>query len=363
MPFKLIPGRHIDSGLAKGWRELQDANTDLESPCFSPEFTQAAAAARDDLEVAIVEEDGLPLAFFPFQRGKRKRGIPAGGIVSDYQGIICAPGFVCDLQQLLKSCRLVTWDFDRLVASQELFVPYHKRCEPSAIIDVSGGYDAYVAERRAAGSAQIKKAEAMARRIERELGPLRFVAHSSDERILAQVLQWKSQQYCASGWTDLFADRWARTLVQVIHSTQRESFSGMLSLLYGGDKLLAGHMGMRSQSVWHYWFPAYDRQFAKYSPGLILLLRMAQQARQFGLRRIDLGTGLTLYKQRLMNASVSVAEGSVERPSWLWVKRGVRRQLKSLLVKTANLRAGPNTDPVGGNLSGFLLMACAGHFG
>jgi CelD/BcsL family acetyltransferase involved in cellulose biosynthesis len=353
MRFKVIPGRGVDSGLAKTWRQIQDANSDLASPCFAPEFTQAAAASREDVEIAVIERDGSPSAFFPFQRGKRGRGTPAGGIVSDYQGMICLPGFVCDLQELLKACGLVTWDFDRLVASQQLFVPYHKLCEPSALIDLSKGYDGYVAERRNAGSSQIKKAEAMGRRIERELGPLRFVPHSSDRQILATVLRWKSQQYRSSGWHDLFSEKWARALVEVIHSTQGEGFGGMLSLLYGGEQLLAGHMGMRSRTIWHYWFPAYDRQFAKYSPGLILLLKMAEHARQFGLNRIDLGTGLTLYKQRLMNASVSVAEGSVERPSWLWVKRGVRRQLKSLLIKAASPKQNSGTSPTGSNLLDF----------
>src|SRR6266478_2919374 len=105
----------------------------------------------------------------------------------------------------------------------------------------------------------------------------------------------------------------------------------MFSLIYTGDKLLAGHLGMRSRTVWHYWFPAYDSQFAKYSPGLLLLLKMAEHAPQIGLRTIDLGTGLTLYKRRLMNASISVAEGSVERPSWLSFLRRARRKAKCLV--------------------------------
>src|SRR5882762_2035592 len=105
MRFKVIPGQGVDSGLARTWRQIQDANSDLASPCFAPEFTRAAAAAREDVEIAVIERDGAPSAFFPFQRGKRGRGIPAGGIVSDYQGMICLPGFVCDLQELLKACR------------------------------------------------------------------------------------------------------------------------------------------------------------------------------------------------------------------------------------------------------------------
>jgi CelD/BcsL family acetyltransferase involved in cellulose biosynthesis len=167
--------------------------------------------------------------------------------------------------------------------------------------------------------------------MEREIGPLHFVPHSSDPKLLAQVLAWKSEQYRRSGWPDLFATDWGRALVQGIHGLRSPSFAGVLSLLYAGQHLVAGHMGMSSRTIWHYWFPAYDTRFAKYSPGMILLLKMAQHAEELGFDTIDMGTGIGLYKKRLMNACVPVAEGSVEAPSCLRVLRSMRRQLKSIL--------------------------------
>src|SRR5205085_3852383 len=98
------------------------------------------------VEIAMAEQDGLAVAFFPFQRSAFNRAVPVGGIVSDYQGIIARAGFVCDAKALLKSCGLAAYDFDRLLASQKTFLPYHKFCEPSALIDLSRGYDAYVSE-------------------------------------------------------------------------------------------------------------------------------------------------------------------------------------------------------------------------
>jgi CelD/BcsL family acetyltransferase involved in cellulose biosynthesis len=253
--------------------------------------------------------------------------------VSDYQGLICRSGFICDPRELLKACGLVAWDFDRLLASQSCFAPYHRLCELSARIDLSNGYDAYVEHRQAAGTHQIKKCEYMMRRLAREVGPLRFVWHCRDPEPLAQVLAWKSGQYRQSGWADLFATDWGRALIRRIHKVQGSGFAGMLSLLYAGPRLVAGHFGMRSSTVWHYWFPAYDRQFARYSPGIILLLKMAEAAEGLGLRCIDIGTGMTLYKRRLMNASIPVAEGSIERPAGLGLLRLARRRAKSLVRK------------------------------
>jgi CelD/BcsL family acetyltransferase involved in cellulose biosynthesis len=335
LEVSLVCGRRLTGRQVSVWRALQRSNPELANPCFAPEFTQSVAAVRNDVEVAFLHEAGEVAAIFPFQRRVGSRAIPAGGIVSDYQGLICRPGFSCDPKELLKRCGLVAWDFDRLLASQSFFAPHHNFCEPSARIELSEGYEAYVAQRQASGTRQIKQCEYLMRRMEREVGPLRFVGHASDPQLLAQVLDWKSQQYRQSGWKDLFAAGWGRELVERIHGLQTPGLSGRLSLLYAGQRLVAGHMGMCSQTVWHYWFPAYDRRFAKYSPGILLLLKMAQAAETLGLRSIDLGTGMTLYKKRLMNASVSVAEGSVERPTGLGLVRLARRRLKSALKVVA----------------------------
>jgi len=333
--IRVIPGNALDSALLAQWRALQHSNPELASPCFVPEFTQAVAAVRNDVEIAVIKQDSEVAAIFPYQRRPGARGVPVGGIVSDYHGLICRPDFFCDPRELLKACGLISWDFDRLLATQQSFKPFHRLCEPSALIDLSQGYESYVSERRAAGTEQIKKCMTLVRRLELEVGPINFIPHSPDKNALLQVLNWKSDQYRKTGWRDLFALKWGRSLVERIHATQSEGFAGMLSLLYAGDHLLAGHLGMRSRTIWHYWFPAYDPQFAKYSPGLLLLLKMCEHAPRMGLRTIDLGTGMTLYKRRLMNASVSVAEGSIERPSWLSLVRGMRRKAKRLV--TSNL--------------------------
>lgn len=329
----LIAGDELRSEQIALWRSIQRSNPDLDNPCFAPEFVHAVAVARGDVEVAVLHENNAIVGFFPFQRKSWHRAVPVGGIVSDYHGIICRPGFQLDPRELLKACNLVAWDFDRLVSSQVFFAPFCRLSEPSAQIDLADGYEAFAAERRRAGTHQLRDCEYVTRCLERDLGPVRFVAHSPNPGLLTQVLAWKSEQYRRSGWNDLFATRWARDLVERIHATQKADFAGMLSLLYAGPVLVAGHLGMRSRATWHYWFPAYDRRFARYSPGLILLLHMARSAEDFGLRCIDLGTGLSLYKKRLMNASVDVAEGSVERPSLLRAIRSTRRSLGALLKR------------------------------
>lgn len=330
MDVEVVPGDRLRSHHIDSWRGLQESNPELNNPLFAPEFVQAVAAVRSDIEVAVICDKGATVAFFPFQRKGQYRAVPVGGIVSDYHGLICRPGFRCEPETLLHACELVAWDFDRLVPSQRGLASYCKLSEPSAQIDLSEGFEAYARDRQRAGTYQLRYCEYMARRLERELGPLQFVHHYDEPAALARVLAWKSEQYRNSGWDDLFANDWARGLAQRIHGVQTPRFAGMLSVLYAGPFLIAGHMGMRSDTIWHYWFPAYERRFAKYSPGMILLWKMAQVAPELGLRCIDLGTGLSLYKRRLMNASLEVVEGSAETRSCLNLVRVGRRFLRGL---------------------------------
>ncbi len=107
--------------------------------------------------------------------------------------------------------------------------------------------------------------------------------------------------------------------------TQTADFAGVCSVLRAGGRILAAHAGMRSRHVLHWWFPSYDVQFHKYSPGMVLLFRMAAAATGAGISTIDLGKGDEPYKQTLANAATELGEGFVERPSLLSAARTLRR--------------------------------------
>jgi CelD/BcsL family acetyltransferase involved in cellulose biosynthesis len=330
MKVSLISGQELSDDLVGAWIGLQQTNPNLSSSFFHPQFTNVIAAVRHDVEVGVLESDGKIVAFFPFQREHPSIGGPVGGIISDYHGLICAQDFRFLPSELLKQVGLIAWDFDHLPTSQLSFAPFQSTIEASPQIDLSRGYHAYVQQRRGAGSEQIKKISNLLRRVEREVGPLRFVADSTDAVLLGTVLGWKSDQYRQSGKRDLFAPGWIREAVDRIFATHADGCSGMLSLLYAGDRLVAGHFGMRSRQVWHYWFPSYDPQSAKYSPGLILLLKMAEHAPAIGAQIIDLGKGMSAYKQRFMNSWSTLASGRLE-PSWRSFRRRAWRTLRSRL--------------------------------
>ena len=122
------------------WRALQLADPALDSPLFHPEFTQAVATVRDDVEVAVLEEAGQLVGFFPFERSRGNVGRPVAGSLADMQGIVLRNDIELDAAQLIRECGLTTWQFDHLIASQRMFQPYHAFVDDSPYIDLSAGY-------------------------------------------------------------------------------------------------------------------------------------------------------------------------------------------------------------------------------
>jgi CelD/BcsL family acetyltransferase involved in cellulose biosynthesis len=309
VPARLLAGDHIQR-----WCDLQAADSSLSSPFLSPEFTMAVAAVRDDVEVGILERGVAAVGFFPFQRGRFSRGRPVGLWLNDLQAVVAEPGTEWGCLDLVRGCRLVELEFSRLLGSQVQFEPFHYQRRRYAFIDVSRGYDTYVEGQRQAANRAIQNADALARKFERDIGPLRFETHSRDAAALSTLMKWKFERYRAHGYVDIFAIPWVRGLMHQVHATQTERFSGVLSVLYAGDEMAAAHLGMRCLRDWHYWYHAYNPKFARYSPGLTLLLRVARHAGDFAVERIALGGCDEYgYKQDLMNSSITVLEGFVSR--------------------------------------------------
>ena len=155
------------------WADIQRADAALDSPYFRPEFTQAVAAVRGDVEVGVLEEGGEPVGFFPFQRGRRNVARPVGGMMSDFHGVVVRQGVAWDPRQLLRGCGLSAWHFDHLIAAQEPFRPHHWSVAPSPYIDLSQGWEGYRSEQLAQHKESFKQgdAETAARRPQGRTAP------------------------------------------------------------------------------------------------------------------------------------------------------------------------------------------------
>ncbi|WP_338678296.1 GNAT family N-acetyltransferase [Streptomyces sp. SCSIO 30461] len=311
------PGELTESE-CESWRELRAKSDAPANPFMEPEFTLAVAAVRPGARVAVIEDAGDQAGFFPYEKGPLGQGRAVGLGVSDCQGAVLRPGLRMSARELLRGCSLATWEYDNLESGQALFLTGGAEEFASPVIDIGAGYAAYEEHlRRHAPKfhrTTAAKERRLARQTETDRGAVRFVFDERDPAALRTLMEWKSAQYRRTGRRDRFAQDWISTLVRRLHGTRAPGCSGVLSVLYTADRPIAAHFGLRSRTVLSCWFPAYDTEFAKYSPGLVLHLRMAEAAAADGIGLLDLGRGAAEYKDSLKTGELRVHEGSATRP-------------------------------------------------
>lgn len=325
--YRLVAASDLDESLVRAWRHAQASDIAFASPYFCPEFTRAVASVRDDVRVVVIENEGRPIGFFPFQRGRFGLGQPVGGALSDYHGVIAPAHAEWQVEDLIRASGLSVWRFDHLSGHAARFAPHSTASAVSPQLDLRQGFEHYDQERRKAGSEWSRKTAGLARKLAREVGEIGFEFHDTDPAARRQTLAWKSEQYKRGAGRDVvFSQRWTVGLLEAITAIQTPEFAGVCSMLRVGGRLVAGHVGMRSRTHLHYWFPSYDTgQLSKFSTGSILLMRMAEAAPQHGVEFIDLGKGESQYKRTLMSCAAPLAEGAVELPSLLSSVRRLRR--------------------------------------
>ena len=325
MNIRVLSPAHLTADHIAAWSQMQTEDPALDSPFFRPEFTHCVATVRDDVEVAVLEDAGRPVGFFPYQRDRGDIGRPVGGHMSDFQGVILAAGRECSPRDLVRGCRLRAWHFDHLLTSQARFEPYHWLTAASPYMDVSRGFDAYQASRRNQASTELKQLLRKIRKVQREVGPVRYEPYCAAGDVLDTLIGWKMEQYRRIKVINYLQPDWTRDLLHRLLLLRDHDFRGVLSALYVGDQLAAARFDIQSRGVLHVWFLAYDVSLAKYSPGSMLLVETARSAQSLGIRRIDLGKGLERYKEQFMSGATPLAEGSVDlRPMTSAIRRSWR---------------------------------------
>ncbi|SEF80177.1 Acetyltransferase involved in cellulose biosynthesis, CelD/BcsL family [Thermomonospora echinospora] len=322
MHITVIRPHELGNTELAAWRAMQAARPRLANPFMSPGWALAVdrvlgGGARRGARVAVLEDGPDLVGFFPFELTGRGTGMAIGGWLSLGQGIVHAPDLDrLDARELLRGCGLGVWEYGTLVEGQPWFEPCTTKTLSTVIMDLSGGFDGYGKTLKERGSKLLAKTRTKERKLGREVGEVTFDFDVRGTAALDLVRQWKSQQYQAMGRADRFARPWVVELTDLLHGVHEDDFGGCLSMLYVGGKPVAGHFGLRSRHTLSAWFPVYDPEYARYSPGIILHLHMAEEAAKAGIQELDLGPSAGWpYKRELRSHEILVGEGVVRRPS------------------------------------------------
>lgn len=338
MRFDVVHPLELPAVDEAAWTQLQGADPVLQSPFLSPKWARACAEMRGPdhrgARVVIARgDDGQGVGFLPI-RLSRPAARPLGAPLCDYQAMVSTPGLMVDPRAMVRALGVQRLDFSHMLESQANFHPFMRGDGASQVIDLTGGYAAYAEERRAGGHDILKDTAKKGRKLERERGAPVFTAASDAVADFEALIAWKRQQYRATRQTDIFEAGWPLELLKDLFLRRDDDFRALLFTLHVDGALAAAHLALRNGPVLHAWFIAHDAEFAKYSPGVILIDHILRWSSDHGVRELDLGPGDYRFKLQLANTVRRVAHGFVGTPSPATLVRaaqyGVRTAAESL---------------------------------
>jgi CelD/BcsL family acetyltransferase involved in cellulose biosynthesis len=304
------PGQLTDDDVRR-WRDIQSCNPELERPFFAPEWFRALEDAGHDVEIAVLAADGEDRGYFPVHRSG-STVLPPGGRLCDFQGWIGPADLAVDVEGTLRAIGARAWRFNHLLARQASAARFATERPESPFAELYEGFEAFLAGHRSRGAGWVSQVPRKARKLGREVGDLRLELTTTDRGVLERLRAWKRAQRERTRTVDPLDEPWAARAVERCLATDTPDFAGVLSALYAGDELVAAHLGLRSRSTFHIWFPAYDVAHEAYSPGLVLMYEMFRAVSEAGVTRVDFGRGPERYKSSWMTGSETLAAGFVD---------------------------------------------------
>lgn len=129
--------------------------------------------------------------------------------------------------------------------------------------------------------------------------------------LLDLILRRKREQLERSGQHDIFGCGWTERLLCRLLEIEDEDFGLRLAALSTRDGVIAAEIGLLSGTAYHLWFPVYDPDFARYSPGTLMTLDTLEAVSRLGVRTVDFGAGIEGYKTSFADPGALVLEDAV----------------------------------------------------
>lgn len=289
------------------WAAFRAASPLYASPYFDLRYIQAAGAAAPEAEIAILHRHGETIGFLPFQR--RGGAIhPLGAPMTDYHGPLLAPGETVSLKALAETLEVRSYRFTGLVTGGlegARGLAQHRTMRA----DLSGGYDAWLADRQARRPRFFKGKRRNARALEREVGALEFTWSRDDHGLIDYVIALKRAQYRRTRQHDIFACGWTERMLRTLAESRADDFGLGFATLRAGGSLVAAEIGLLSGEVYHLWLPVYEVAYARFGPGMLMTLQTLEAVAAAGVTQVDFGRDDAEYKAYFADPAAAVTEG------------------------------------------------------
>jgi CelD/BcsL family acetyltransferase involved in cellulose biosynthesis len=287
--------------------------------------------------VLVGYKDLAPVFFLPLQQrtgllGRLGLFEPAGGVMTDYFGMVAKGGVQIEISELLAATSGIVNAvfFTHLDETQARYGLKVDDCRAGLRTRLGSPPQEYWNRLRMINKKLVYDTERRERKLIGEWGPISFEWSSMRPQAdLAWLITSKRSQYKRTGkeQAPLFSEGNV-TLLQELLESKDEGCSGLLSVLRCGEDIIASHFGLRCHEMIHVWFPVYDERFANHSPGRILFKYMFAAAAEQGVTVFDRGEGDNQAKRDFANDQHRFGRG-------FWVAEGGRGALARLAQRIA----------------------------
>ncbi|MEM7475914.1 MAG: GNAT family N-acetyltransferase, partial [Planctomycetota bacterium] len=180
----------------------------------------------------------------------------------------------------------------------------------------------------------ISQTQSKLRRLEKTLGTVRLEWNCDPNLWIERLIQWKCQQIDHKLFDDIFIHRHVRRLIESVGAMKSDGCQRVLTLLWVGDNVAAMHLGLAHGNCLSTWFPTHPPEFARFSPGQILMYLLLSKCEQHGVTRVELGRGMNQLKSRFMTDSHFVSIGAVDASRTRRFARQGKQMLRTFVLES-----------------------------
>ena len=312
------PGELTEAKIVAWARALDDA-VDCDSAFYSYTFAKAAQDVGFDVHVTTACNGAGELAgLFAFQKnpgleGGLGLGQRVGGEMSDYSGPLLAkqPAGTLSPSDFFEASGLKRFEIDHVPGGPPGGGEDLVDAPGGPVTSMASGFDEWWARFSEERKSRATDLARRRRKIEREYGDLRFVLEvDKTDELLDKIIDEKCRQYRERGATDVFENAQNRKLLHQLSREDHRQCTLVLSTLYAGETWAAFHIGLRCGPVFHYWFPVFNDDLKRMSPGRLLILEMLRAMPGGGMNLLDYGLGESRTKLEFANGTRRFVKGS-----------------------------------------------------
>ena len=287
----------LDEGLKTQLRELRDGQPVYDSPFFDIDFAEIVSRMRRDVRIALAFDGEALRGYWALHVRPGKWARPIGAPFSDWHGPVMQAGFEgLSAQEFLAKAGL-----KGMTASS--FKPTSFASSAKSQISASGvaympcGAEAYLASMKSLHNKHYKNLRRAERMIERDFERVVYTMDDPSLENFNWLMKAKSAQYRRTGRHDVLGPAWVKAMMETLRTERFARLRGRLSTLSFDGQLVAAEFNLLSDKIVHGWITVYDPDFARYSPGHMLMKRIICDMENTGHEMCDVGTDTNAYRK------------------------------------------------------------------